>query len=120
MVIKLSDGFDLILEDNWLNKHRAHIDYDSKVCILHKGIKKITIQSVITSKKKSMPQDNMPSSLQFKRAVKKGCTPLLIHLKDVQNKEPSSRLGNNLIGSLVKEYEDIVQPIHGESTPLSS
>jgi hypothetical protein len=34
--------------------------------------------------------------LQFKRAVKKGCTPLLIHLKDVQNKEPSSRLKNDL------------------------
>jgi hypothetical protein len=120
LVIKLSDGFDLILGDNWLNKHKAHINYDSKACILHKGNKKITIQSVVTNKKKFMSQDNMLSALQFKRAVKKGCTPLLIHLKDVQNKEPSSRLGNNLIGSLVKEYEDIVQPIHGESTPLSS
>ena len=58
-----------------------------------------------------MPQDNILSALQFKRAVKKGCTPLLIYLKDVQNKEPSSRLENNLIGSLVKEYEDIFQPI---------
>jgi hypothetical protein len=109
LVIKLSDGFDLILGDNWLNKHKAHIDYDSKACILHKGNKKITIQSVVTSKKKFMSQDNMLSALQFKRAVKKDCILLLIHLKDVQNEEPSSRLENNLIGSLVKEYEDIFQ-----------
>jgi hypothetical protein len=111
LVIKLSDGFDLILGDNWLNKHRTHIDYDSKACILHKGNKKITSQSMVTSKRKSMPQDNMLSTLQFKRAVKKGCTPILICLKDVQNKEPSSRLENNLIESLVKKYEDIFQPI---------
>ena len=71
LVIKLSDAFHLILGDNWLNKHRPHIDYDSKACILHKGNKKITIPSVIISKKKSIPQDNILSVLQFKRAVKK-------------------------------------------------
>ena len=43
LVIKLKDGFHLILENNQLNKHRAHIDYDSKACILHKRDKKITI-----------------------------------------------------------------------------
>ena len=118
LVIKLSDDFDLILGDDWLNKHIAHVDYDAKACILHKGNKKITIQSVVLSKKKSMPQDNILSALQFKRAVKKGCTPLLIHLKDVQNEEPSSRLENNLIGSLVKEYEDIFQPIPAGVPPV--
>ena len=56
LVIKLNDDFALILGDDWLNKHRAHIDYDSKACILHKGKKETTIQSVVTSKKKSMPQ----------------------------------------------------------------
>ena len=71
LVIKLSNGFDLILGENWLNKHRAHVDYDAKACILHKGNKKIIIQSVVTSKKKSMPQDNILLALQIKRAVKK-------------------------------------------------
>ena len=52
-VIKLSNGFDLILRDNWLKKLRAHIDYDFKACTLYKGNKKITIQNVITSKKNS-------------------------------------------------------------------
>ena len=37
LVIKLSEDFDLILGDNWLNKHRVHIDCISKACILHKG-----------------------------------------------------------------------------------
>ena len=117
LVIKSSDGFDLILRDNWLNKHRAHIDCYSKACILHKGNKKIIIQSVITSKKKPMPQGNILSALQFKRAVKKGCTTLLIHLKNVQNKESTSTLENNLVGSLVKEYEDIFQSIHARLPP---
>ena len=111
LVIKLSDSFDLILGDNRLNKHEAHIDYYSKACILHKGNEKITIQSVVISKKKFMPQDNMLSTLQFKRAVKKGCKPLLIHLKEVHNKDSSSNLEDNLIGSLVEDYEDIFQPI---------
>jgi hypothetical protein len=39
LVTKLTDGFDLILGDNWLNKHTTHIDYDSKACILKKAIK---------------------------------------------------------------------------------
>jgi hypothetical protein len=46
LVTKLSDGFDLILGDNWLNKHRAHIDYDFEPCILHKGNKKITFNRI--------------------------------------------------------------------------
>ena len=35
----------------------------------------------------------------------------------MQNKEPSSRLENNLVGSLVKEYDNIFQPIHGGFLP---
>ena len=47
------------------------------------------IQTVVTNKKKSMPQDNMLSTLQFKRAIKKDSTHFLIHLKDVHNEESS-------------------------------
>lgn len=120
LVTKLSDGFDLILGDNWLNKHRAYIDYDSKACILHKGNKKITISSVNTSKKKFKPQDKILSALQFKRVVKKGCQPLLIHLKKIESGEPlenspmesvSLKVEESFVGPLVKEYEDIFQPI---------
>ena len=64
-----------------------------------------------------MPQDNMLSTLQFKRVVKKGRIPKLVHLKNVQNKEPSSRLKNNLVGSLVKEHEDTIQPILARLSP---
>jgi hypothetical protein len=65
-----------------------------------------------------MPQDNMLSTLQFKRLLKIGFTPLLIYLKNVQNKEPSSRSENNLRGSLVKEYEDIFQLIPAGLPPV--
>lgn len=43
--------------------------------------------------------------------MNKGCTPILIHLKNAHNKDASSRLENNLVGSLVKDYEDIFQAI---------
>ena len=116
LVTKLSDGFDLILGDNWLNKHRAYIDYDSKDCILHKGNKKITISNVNTSKKKFKPQDKILSALQFKRVVKKGCQPLLVHLKKIESGEPlenspmesiSLKVEDSFVGPLVKAYEDI-------------
>ena len=93
MVIKLSDGFDLILGDNWLNKHRPLINYDSNACTLHKGNKKIIVQSVVTSKKKFKPQGKILLGLQFKKAIKKGCTPLLIHLKNVHDKKTIFKVG---------------------------
>jgi hypothetical protein len=80
LVTKLSDGFDSILGDNWLNKHRAHIDYNSKAYILYNGSKIITISSENTSKKKFKPQDKILSILQYKRTMKKGRQPLLVHL----------------------------------------
>ena len=74
----------MILEDEWLKKHQALIDYESKACVLHKGNKKITIQSVITNKK-VFTQDKILSVLQFNRAVKKVCQPLVVQLKKVTN-----------------------------------
>ena len=37
VVTKLCDGTDLILGDDWLNKYKAHVDYESKTCVLQKG-----------------------------------------------------------------------------------
>ena len=88
MVNKLSDGFDLILEDKWLEKHFRHIDYEYKARILHKGNNKITIQSIITSKK-VFTQEKIFSALQFNRAVKRSCQPLLVQLKKVIDHGPS-------------------------------
>jgi hypothetical protein len=110
LATKLRDGFDLILGDNWL-KHRAHIDYDSKACILHKGNKKITISNVNTSKKKFKAQDKIFSALQFKRAMKKGCQSLFVQLKKIESKEPlenspmesiSLSVENSFVGPLEK------------------
>ena len=56
----------------------------------------------------SMPLGNMLLALQFKRVIKKYCTPLFFHLNNVYNKKPSSNLENNLIRSLVKEYKYIL------------
>ena len=39
-VTKLSHGFDFIMKNEWLKKHKAHINYDSKTCVLHKSKKK--------------------------------------------------------------------------------
>ena len=70
-----------------MEKHKAHIDYESKACVLYKGNKKITIQSVITSKK-VFTQDKILSALQFNKAIKKGFQPLLVQLKKVTDDGP--------------------------------
>jgi hypothetical protein len=33
LVTKLNDGIDLIFGDNWWNKYKAHVDYESKPII---------------------------------------------------------------------------------------
>ena len=37
---KLSDGTNLILGDEWLNKYKAHVDCESKTCVIHMGKQK--------------------------------------------------------------------------------
>jgi hypothetical protein len=111
LIIKLNDGFDLLLGYNWFNKHKTHIDYGSKACILHKGNKKNHNSKCSNKQKKDMPKDNMLLALQSKRAVRKDCTPILVQLNNLQNIASSSRLKNNLVGSLVNEYENIFQSI---------
>ena len=122
-----------------MEKHKAHIAYESKACVLHKGNKKITIQNVITSKK-VFTQDKILSALQFNRAVKKGCQPLLVQLKKVTDDGPSGdlpmerrkvtdddpsttltsnfRLEDSLVGPLVKEYDDIFHIIPPGLSPM--
>lgn len=83
MVTKLSDNFDLILKDDWLDKHRDdwlvvnYIDYKSGAFILHKG------------NKKSSSLDKTLLAIQFNRAIKKICQPLLVHLKKIDDDGPS-------------------------------
>jgi hypothetical protein len=119
LVTKLSDGFNLILGNNWLNKHRAHIDFTLKACKLRKCNKKITIR-MNTSKRKFKLQDKIFFALQFKRAIKKGCQPLLVHLKKIKSGESlekfpmesiSLRMEDSFVNLLIKEYEDNFQPI---------
>jgi hypothetical protein len=45
LVTKFSDGIDLIFGDDWLNKHKAHVDYESKTCVIRKGKQKNFIAS---------------------------------------------------------------------------
>ena len=40
VVTKLSDGIDLICDDDWLNKYNAHVDYESRICVIKKGNQK--------------------------------------------------------------------------------
>ena len=101
LIIKLSDGFDMISEDNWLSKHKAHIDYDSKTCILHKGNKTI-YNSKCGNKQEECLKATCYQSCNKRKQIKRLYT-LLIYLRNAQKKESSSRLRINLVGSLMKE-----------------
>ena len=88
LVIKLSDGFDLILVHNWLNKHRANINYVSKACILHKDNKK-NYNSKCGNKHEEVHASRQHIISFAIQENKKGCIPSPVHLKMVQNKESS-------------------------------
>lgn len=40
LIIKLSEAIYLILGDDWLLKHKAHVDLETKASILQSGKKK--------------------------------------------------------------------------------
>ena len=43
LVAELSDGVNLILGNDWLVQHKAHLDFKSKCCVFYKGRCKITV-----------------------------------------------------------------------------
>ena len=45
VVTKLSDDTYFILGDDWLNKYKAHVDYESKIYVIQKGKRKISLQA---------------------------------------------------------------------------
>ena len=47
VVTKPGDGTNLILGDGWLNKYEAHVDYESKTCVIQKGKQKHLLQANI-------------------------------------------------------------------------
>ena len=44
VVIKFSDNIDLILDDNCLNKYKAHVHQESKTCVIRKGKQTFLLQ----------------------------------------------------------------------------
>ena len=70
--------FDLILEMDWLSKHRAIVDCDKKTVVL----KCSNLSEVIVHGIQSGPTSNVISTMQARRFLKKGCEAFLALVLD--------------------------------------
>jgi hypothetical protein len=92
MVTKLRDGIDLILGDDWLNKYKAHVNYDSKKCVIQNGKQKISLQANHFTHWAPKSSTKCLLAMQFKRAARKGAMTILFHVIKVDDEETSSQL----------------------------
>jgi hypothetical protein len=112
LVTKLSDGIDLILGDDWLNKYKAHVDYESKTCVIQKGKRKISLQANPLTHWAPKSSTKCLSAMQFKRVVRKGAMPILFQLTKVDDEETSSQLVNTgCLAALLEKFEDVFEPL---------
>ena len=112
VVTKLSDGTNLILGDDWLNKYKAHVDYESKTCVLQKGKRKISLQANPLTHWAPKSSTKCLSAMQFKRAVRKGAMPILFQLTKVDDEETSSQLvDTGCLTAVLEKFKDVFEPL---------
>ena len=112
VVTKLCDGTDLILGDDWLNKYKAHVDYESKTCVLQKGKRKISLQANPLTHWAPKSSTKCLSAMQFKRAVRKGAMPILFQLTKVDDEETSSQLvDTGCLTAVLEKFKDVFEPL---------
>jgi hypothetical protein len=112
LVTKLGDGIDLIFGDDWLNKYKAHVDYESKTCVIQKGKRKISLQANPLTHWAPKSSTKCLSAMQFKRVVRKGAMPILFQLTKVDDEEISSQLvDTGCLAALLEKFEDVFEPL---------
>ena len=94
-VVKLDEGFSLILGEPWLHHHRAVLDYGKGSCTLWKGRRPVTLSSGC---KASVGSDDAAgavpkhlSAVQVKRALRQGCESFLVIVRKVDGAEEPDR-----------------------------
>lgn len=121
-VIDMPDSYDVILGNDWLVAHHATLLMARQRCeLLHKGTRVVLQAAAEThpSEGEEPADDAVPtevhtiSALQMKRAVRKGCQPLLVLVKAVM--ESDTQMDSGDIGvipqpqldRLLAEYADV-------------
>jgi hypothetical protein len=112
LITKLSDDIDLIFGNDWLNKHKAHVNYESKTCVIQKGKQKISLQANPLTQWAPKSSTKCLSAMQFKRAVRKGAMPILFQLTKVDDEETSSQLiDTGCLAAFLEKFEDVFEPL---------
>ena len=92
----LDTGIDVILGQPFCQKHKAVIDYERRVCLLRKGIRKCTVRFVSSQQNSdtelqiSEPHKKLLSCMQVKRCMRQDLRCFLV---DVSTSVASSYLG---------------------------
>jgi hypothetical protein len=108
MVTNRSDDTNLILGDDWLNKYKAHVDYESKTCVIQKGKQKNSWQANPLTHWSPKSLMKCLSAMQFKRAVRKGAMPILFQLTKVDDEGTSSQF---VLAALLEKFKDVFEPL---------
>ena len=102
-VVKLDEGFSLILGEPWLKHHRAVLDYGAASCALWKGQKKVTLTSDCKASAgdegvaEAVPK--LLSAVQVKRALRTGCDSFLVSIRKVDESQSDDLLDPDPDGS---------------------
>ena len=108
----------LIFGDDWLNKYKAHMDYESKTCVIQKGKQKNSLQAKSLTHWAPKSSTKCLSTMQFKRAVRKGAMPILFQLTKVDDEETSSQLVDTWrLATLLEKFKDVFEPLQTGLTP---
>ena len=80
-VMRLADHFDAILDEPWLLRHSAYLDYKDRCVVLRKGCKRISLHCGKPAQKLSAKRavaDLSLSAMQAKKAVRKGASAMYL------------------------------------------
>lgn len=97
-VVKLDEGFSLILGEPWLKHHGAVLNFGTGSCALWKGSRKVTLAPDHTASAGDKGvADSVPrylSAVQVKRALRDGCDSFLVSVSKVDESQEDVTSGS--------------------------
>jgi hypothetical protein len=99
---KLNDSFQVVLGDDWLQKHKAYLDFADRTCVLRHGSKKLTLVAPTTVPKLSDAPNLLLSSTQLKSAVRHGAEVYVVMLHRQSETQTNIQLNAYQVGDYGK------------------
>jgi hypothetical protein len=116
LVAPLSEHFDVILGNSWLQHHKAVLNYKDTSLVLTKGGKRITVNKQNTGTQRPVVaapptaaervqksldvQKHIMSAIQANRAIRQGARHFVVMIQKLDNSSAVDSIGVNILGSV--------------------